>query len=107
MNEAAAKPIGRLSQTRELLCGQAPARNLDALHLHSLLALSIGAKMQTQLLHLRLVNFTRAIFRYLLLVISQLFADVCRQGLRFSLGSLDVHFFHMFSRAQKQKSRST
>src|SRR2546425_6799273 len=73
MNEAAAKPIGRLSQTRELICGQDPARDLDALHLHSLLALSIGAKMQTQLLHLRLVDFTRAIFRDLLLVINQLF----------------------------------
>src|SRR5260370_6010846 len=69
MNEATAKPICCVSQARELICSQEPARNLDALHLYSLLALSISAKVQTQFLHLRLVDFAGAIFLDLLFVI--------------------------------------
>ena len=89
MSEAAAEPIGGISQTRQMIRSQEPARNLDALHLHSLLALGIGAEVQTQLLHFCFVDFTRAVFTDLFLIISQLFADVRRQGLTLGLRNVD------------------
>jgi hypothetical protein len=47
MQEPAAEPVCRISQAHELIGAQDSTRNLDSLHLHSLLALSVSAEVQT------------------------------------------------------------
>src|SRR6266849_1241814 len=49
MQEATAKSLGRIREAYELIGAQDPTGYLDALHLHPLLALSISAKVQSQL----------------------------------------------------------
>ncbi len=85
MNEPTAKSISRVREAHQLIGAEHTPGNLDPLHLHALLPLSIGAKVQPQLLHLRFINFARAVFPDLLLVVGQLFADMRRQSLQFGL----------------------
>src|SRR2546426_590647 len=60
MKEATAKSVSRIGQANQLIRGQKSTRDLDPLHLHSLLTLGIRAEVQTQLLHLCLIEFAGA-----------------------------------------------
>ncbi len=88
MNETAAELVGRVSQTDQLIRGQESSGNLDPLHLHAFLALSISAKVQPQFLHLRLINFTCSVLPDLLLIIGQLVPHIVgkKLSLRFDRG---------------------
>src|SRR6266516_3558947 len=72
MQEATAKSFRRVREAYKLIGAQDSAGNLEALHLHALLALSVSPEVQTQLLHLCLIQFTGPILADLLLIIGQL-----------------------------------
>jgi hypothetical protein len=62
-----------------LIGSQASSGDLDALHLHAFLALSVRPEMQTLLLHFCLIKFAGPVSLNLLLVMVQLVGDMLRQ----------------------------
>src|ERR1700730_1416982 len=95
MKEAAAKPVCCVGQAHKLIRSQDPTRNLDSLHLDTLLALRISAKVQAQLLHFRLINSACAIFPDLFFVLGQFVPHKVRKRLRLEVDDaymLWVHF---------------
>src|ERR1051326_357125 len=80
VNEAAPEAIGGIGQSDQLIGRQDSARNFDALHLHTLLALCVGSEVQSHLLQFCLIKPTGAIFLNLLLILVQLVTHKVRHG---------------------------
>src|SRR3989441_9174560 len=83
MHEAAAELIRGGGQSLKLIRRQEAAGKLDALHLHALLTLGIGAKVQAHLLHLCFVQLAGEIVPDLLFVPRQLIPHI--RGKNFKL----------------------